>query len=154
MRAIAGRLITRCGIALLAGVAPLSAAPASDELVAERAIAARQRMMQDTATPADVDAFLAFATDDVVYEDPVVGIRIAGKELLRKGMSGFLGATRNPRIVIGKRIAAANVVVFEQKVSFDAKQDDGSWKSQTRTQVTVFEFEGDRIRRIADYWPR
>ncbi|HEY4229149.1 MAG TPA: nuclear transport factor 2 family protein [Thermoanaerobaculia bacterium] len=122
--------------------------------LAEQAVAARTSMMQEEATAADVDRFLSFATDDVVYEDPVVKMRNQGKENLRKGMTAFLGATRNARTVVTRRIAAANVVVLQQTVTFEYKQDDGSWKPSRRDQVTVFEFDGPKIRRIADYWAR
>lgn len=81
-------------------------------------------------------------------------MRIEGKDRIRERMVGFLGAGRNARIVVTRRIAAANVVVIEQTVSFEAKQDGGGWKPQTRDQVTIFEFEDSKIRRIADYWSR
>jgi ketosteroid isomerase-like protein len=122
--------------------------------LAEQAVAARTRLMQEKATAADVDRFLSFATDDVVYEDPVVKMRIQGKEEIRKGLTAFLGATRNARTVVTRRIATANVVVLQQTVSFEDKEDDGTWKPSRREQVTVFEFDGPKIRRIADYWAR
>jgi ketosteroid isomerase-like protein len=122
--------------------------------VAEQAVAARTATMQEKSTPADVDRFLSFATDDVVYEDPVVKMRIQGKETLRKGLSGFLGATRHARTVVTRRIATANVVVLQQNVDFETRQGDGTWKPSRRDQVTVFEFDGAKIRRIADYWAR
>jgi len=91
--------------------APAVAAPESQlERIAAQALAARQKMMQVDAAPADVDAFLAFFTDDLVYEDPVVKMKIEGKDTIRKGMTGFLGATRNARIVVTGRLSAANVV--------------------------------------------
>jgi ketosteroid isomerase-like protein len=137
-------------------LARLQAGAATTQLVAvaERVVAARQKMMQANATPADVQAFLALATEDLVYEDPVVKMKIEGREDIASGLTSFLGQTRNAKIVVHKRIAAANVVVFDQTVSFDAKQDDGGWKPQTRDQVTIFEFEGSRLRRVADYWSR
>ena len=122
--------------------------------LAEQAVAARTTMMQEKATAADVDRFLSFATDDVVYEDPVVKMRTQGKENLRKGMNAFLGATRHASTVVTRRIAAANVVVLQQNVTFEYKQDDGTWKPSRRDQVTVFEFDGPKIRRIADHWAR
>jgi ketosteroid isomerase-like protein len=131
-----------------------SNSPKQLEQMAERALAAREKMMQQDATAADVDAFLAFCTDNLIYEDPVVKMKIEGKEQIRKGMSAFLGVSRSARIVVTKRIAAANIVVLEQTVSFEAKQQDDSWKPQSRQQVTIFEFEGLKIRRIADYWAR
>lgn len=131
-----------------------SISPKQIEQVAERAVTARQKVMQQAATAADVDAFLAFGTDNLIYEDPVVKMRIEGRDQIRQGMLAFLGASRNARVTVTKRIAAANVVVLDQVVSFEEKQPDNSWKAQSRHQVTIFEFEGSKIRRLADYWSR
>jgi ketosteroid isomerase-like protein len=141
---------------LLLNGSPADAAPPESQLErsAEQALAARQKMMQLDAGPAEVDAFLAFFTDDVIYEDPVVNMKLEGKDTIRKGMTGFLGATRNARITVTGRLSAANVVVLGQTVSFDSRDEGQPWKPQTRHQLTVFEFDGTRIRRIADYWSR
>jgi hypothetical protein len=128
--------------------------PKQVEVLAEQAVAARQKVMQQDATAADVDAFLKFTTGDLTYEDPVVKMKIEGRDKIREGMVHFLGLTRHAHIVIAKRIAVANVVVLDQDVSFEEKQEDNSWKPRSRHQVTIFEFEGARIRRIADYWSR
>jgi hypothetical protein len=141
-------------ILLLAGPVFSSGSPSQIEQVAERMVAARQKTMQQDAAAADVDAFLAFGTAHLIYEDPVVKMKIAGKDEIRKGMIGFLGSSRNARIVVTKRITVANAVVFEQAVSFEEKQDDGTWKPRMRKQLTIFEFEGLQVRRIADYWLR
>lgn len=122
--------------------------------MAEQAIAARQKAMQQDATAADVDAFLNFGTDHLSYEDPVVKMKIEGRDRIRQGMVNFLGLSRRAHIAIRQRIAVANLVVLDQDVSFEEKQKDNSWKPQSRHQVTVFEFEGAKIRRIADYWSR
>ncbi len=110
--------------------------------------------MQEHATAADVDAFLAFCTEDLVYEDPAVKLRIEGKDQIGKGMAGFLGASRNARNAVTRRIAAGNLVVFQQTVSFEEKGDDGRWTPRSRDQITVLEFEGALIRRIIDSWAR
>ena len=150
-----------CSLALFAGSLlvngpPVIAATPESQLehVAERALAARQKMMQADAGLADVAAFLSFFTDDLVYEDPVVKMKLEGKETIQKGMTGFLGATRDARIVVTGRLSAANVVVLGQTVSFDSRDEGQQWKPQSRHQVTVFEFEGTKIHRIADYWSR
>jgi hypothetical protein len=122
--------------------------------VAEQAIAARQKTMQQDATAADVDAFLAFGTEDLIYEDPVVKMKIEGRVQIRQGMLNFLGLSRRAQITITKQIAVANLVVLDQDVSFEEKQQDNSWRPRSRHQVTILEFEGARIRRIADYWSR
>jgi ketosteroid isomerase-like protein len=132
--------------------ASIAAADTSD--IATRAIAARTKTMQAAATAADVDAFLAFVTDDVVYEDPVVHMRIEGKAKIRDGMVGFVGATRAAKTAITKQIAVANVVVLEQTVSFE-QHDGGRWVPRSRRQVTIIELDDhDKIRRVADYWAR
>ena len=122
--------------------------------VAEQALRARTAAMQEDATAADVDRFLSFTADGVVYEDPLVKMKIEGKDAIRKGMTTFLGATRNARAVVTRRIAVDGVVVLQEEVSFEEKLDDGSWKTRHREQVTLFEFEAGKIRRIADYWAR
>lgn len=128
--------------------------PVQVERVAEQAIAARQKTMQQDATAADVDAFLAFGTEDLTYDDPVVKMKIEGRGQIRQGMVNFLGLSRHAQITIKKQIAVANLVVLDQDVSFEEKQQDNSWKPWSRHQVTIFEFEGAKIRRIADYWSR
>jgi ketosteroid isomerase-like protein len=144
-----------CVLILFMAVAGFSSSsPTQIEKVAERMVAARQKTMQQDATAADVDAFLAFGTANLIYEDPVVKMKIEGRDEIRKGMIGFLGISRNARVVVTKRVTVANAVVFEQDVSFQEKQDDGTWKSRTRKQLTIFEFEGLKVRRIADYWSR
>jgi hypothetical protein len=150
------RLLALSGAALSLAASSILAGPPSSALEqsAELAIAARQKMMQQDATAADVDAFLALCTDNLIYEDPVVKMRIEGKDHIREGMASFLGTSRRARIAVTKRIAAANVVVFQQTVSFEEKQEDDRWKPRSRDQVTIFEFEGSRIARIADYWAR
>ena len=122
--------------------------------IAGQALRARTATMQENATAATVDRFLSFAADGLVYEDPVMKMKIEGKDSIRKGMTAFLGATRNARAVVTKRIAVDGVVVFQEDVSFEEKRDDGSWEPRHREQVTLFEFEAGKIRRIADYWAR
>jgi hypothetical protein len=56
--------------------------------------------------------------------------------------------------VVTRHISAANVVVVEQDVSFEDKENE-HWIPKKRRQVTVLEFDGtSKIRRLADYWAR
>ena len=153
MRSPTRGLVLVCA-AILGFVAHSASADENLAEVAEQALKARTAAMQENATAADVDRFLSFATEGVVYEDPVVKMKIEGKDTIRKGMTAFLGATRNARVVVTRRIAVDGVVVLQQDVSFEEKQDTGRWTPRHRDQVTVFEFEAGKIRRIADYWTR
>jgi predicted transposase YbfD/YdcC len=131
---------------------PLSAEDSSLEQLAERALSAREKMMQHNATAADVYAFLALCTENLIYEDPVVNVRMEDKKQIREAMLHFLGRTGDVKIVITQHLAVANVVVFEQQVSFQDNQNAG--KTTARRQITLLEFEAQKVRRIADYWAR
>ena len=112
---------------------------------------ARVQAMQASATEADVDKALAFCADDVVYEHPAVKAKIEGKENLKRGMTGYLGETKDASFKTGRMLANKNVVVAEVEMKFLAKQEDGSWKSGGRKNITVFELENGKIKRILDH---
>jgi ketosteroid isomerase-like protein len=108
-------------------------------------------VMMESATKQDIDNLLALYADDIVYEHPRMGARTQGKRQIRKGMSQYLGATRNPSLRIKSTIAGRNVIVLELELRAEAKQNT-AWEPLTRTQVTVLETDGSHIRRVIDYW--
>ncbi len=136
-----------------AGVAPPAEGVAGADIseVAMKYLAAERERQAEGATPRTVDAALAFLTDTVVYEHPRAGARITGKATLREGMLAFLGAVRNPRDEVVSKLAGPGVVVLQMRQSFQARRGKG-WEAQTRTVVKVLEFDGEKIRRIIDYW--
>ena len=112
---------------------------------------ARIQTMQANSTESDIDKALAFCSDDVVYEHPAVKAKTEGKPNLRQGMAGYLGETKDASFRLGTVLANKNVVVAEVEMKFLAKQEDGSWKSGGRNNLTVFEIENGKIKRILDY---
>jgi ketosteroid isomerase-like protein len=108
-------------------------------------------VMQQNATRQDVDNLLALCTDDAVYEHPRMRARTPGKRRIRAEMAEYLGETRSPSLRVKSTIEGRNVVVLELEVQAEAKRK-GGWEPLTRTQVTVLETDGSRIRRILDYW--
>lgn len=108
-------------------------------------------VMKNGATRQDVDNLLALYTDDAVYEHPRMRARTRGKRKIRAEMAEFLGETRSPNLRIKSTIEGRNVVVLELEIQAEAKGKD-AWQPLTRTQVTVLETDGSRIRRIVDYW--
>jgi ketosteroid isomerase-like protein len=129
------------------------AAASDDKLksIVDKYLVARQSTMLQASTSTDVDNLLAFYSEGVIYEHPRVKIRIEGKANIREGMIRFLGVTKDTRIIMVNRICGANVVAAEYRVTFKAKQGS-SWEEVSRTQVTLFEFEGEKIKRVVDYW--
>jgi ketosteroid isomerase-like protein len=107
--------------------------------------------MLQTSTPTDVDNLLAFYSEEVVYEHPRVKIRIEGKAKIREGMIRFLGVTKDAQIMTVNQISGANMVTVEYRLTFKAKQGS-TWEEVSRRQVTLFEFEGEKIKRVVDYW--
>ena len=119
--------------------------------IVRKYVVARNATMQQGAKPESVDAVLSFCADDVSYEHPRVKIKIQGKGNIRQGMVAFLRTTRDPGTEFLNHIAIQNLVVVEFNRTFKAKQDD-VWKEFERRQVMMFEFEGNKIKRIVDYW--
>jgi ketosteroid isomerase-like protein len=119
--------------------------------IARRYVELLTATWQEKATPQDLDALLSLYAEDAVYEHPRVGARIQGKDQIRMGMGRFHGATRNPRLRIKSTIVGRGVVILEMEVQAEAKGEE-AWEPLSRTQVTVLETDGTRIRRIADYW--
>jgi ketosteroid isomerase-like protein len=107
--------------------------------------------MQLDATERDIEKVLTFCADDFVYEHPAVKAKIEGKDKVRAGMAGYLGFTKNATYRV--RILASNkhVVITKVERKFLTKQDDGGWKSGSRTNITIFEIENGKISRILDY---
>jgi len=118
---------------------------------ADQVVRAREAAMQEKSTAQDVERYLAFLTDDVVYEDPVVKAHIEGKSNVRKGMSNYLGAYKQTVLTIKHTMTAGNAVVLEISVSFT---DAETGRVIMRDQVTVLEFQDTKVRRILDYWTR
>jgi len=119
--------------------------------IADQVVHAREAVMQENASAQDLEQFLSYCTDDVVYEDPVANARIEGKDSIRKGMSNFLGASKKATLTVKHRLAAGNVVVLEMDVSFT---DTGTGKIVKRDQITLLEFQDTKVRRVMDYWTR
>jgi ketosteroid isomerase-like protein len=145
------RTVVLVGLIALFGSARADASDDKLTSIVDKYLAARQATMLQASTTNDVDVLLAFYTEDIIYEHPRVKMRIDGRATIREGMARFLGATKDTRIVTINRISGVDMVVAEYRVTFKA-QEGSSWKDVSRTQVTLFEFAGDKIKRVVDYW--
>jgi ketosteroid isomerase-like protein len=148
-------LTTATLLALLTALghpASLRGQPEPDlEQLALQYLALDSARQSEAATETDVDRVLARLTDDVVYEHPRAGARIQGKEALREGMLSFLGATRAARDSVINVVVGPGVAILTVLQSFEMRQD-GHWEARQRRAVKVFEFQGELVRRVIDYW--
>ena len=139
-------------ILVAAGGSTLSAQSEADLPAQARRYLDAERVRQtEFATTEDIERVLDFLTDSAVYEHPRFGARIVGKEEIRQGMARFLGSTRAPQASIVGMLSNDGVVVIDLVQTFEARVD-GKWIAQSRRGLKVLESEGDRIRRIIDYW--
>ncbi|HJW99152.1 MAG TPA: nuclear transport factor 2 family protein [Terriglobales bacterium] len=132
----------------------LAGSAASQELeiaLVRKYLQARVQTMQVDASESDIDKALTYCTDDVVYEHPAFKAKTEGKENLRRGMAGYLGETKNASFRMGRTLGNKDVVVAEVEMKFLAKQEDGSWKAGGRKNISVFEIENGKIKRIIDH---
>lgn len=104
----------------------------------------------------DVDKFVALFTDDGVYEDVPVGIVSQSKEALKTFVSNFLGAFPDLKVVLKSHFVAGTSAGAEWVLSGthigDAPGLPASNKRIAIRGVSVFELQGDKIRRCSDYW--
>jgi ketosteroid isomerase-like protein len=130
---------------------PVHASGADSLALAQLWVERLAATMQEHATTADVDRLLDIYADDAVYEHPHAGARIAGKALMRKGMSSHLGETRNPKSQIPQTITGMDFAIAEMNVKLEML-DDSKWVPLERRQVVVFEIKESHIQRIIDHW--
>ena len=123
---------------------------ASVDLV-RKYLVARNATMQIDATAQDIEKTLEFCSDDIVYEHPAAKARIEGKNKLQAGMASYLGLTRDARYKVEILASNRDVVIATVSRNFLSRQEDGSWVKGERSNITVFEIESGKIRRILDY---
>jgi len=122
--------------------------------VAREYFRARVPSMAAHATANDIEKVLAFYTDDVVYEDPAVKVRIVGKDQIRSGMlshvEDYVGSKRETHISVDSMISLANAVGAITTELFWTTGEKGR-KENSRKRFKVLEFRGDLICRVIDY---
>jgi hypothetical protein len=138
-------------ICALACARSTSSNPTPPERLVRSFLQAQQAVMQANAGEAEVQHLLTFLTDSFVYEHPRAGARIAGRAPFGDGIRSFLHSTRQAQIMVTSTLVQGGLVVVDQRVTFEV-QREGQWRPDGRTQVTVFDVEGDHISRIVDFW--
>jgi ketosteroid isomerase-like protein len=132
---------------------PLAGAAAEQprDAIVREFLSAKAAAMRQGATAADVDKVLAYYTDDIIYEDPKVKVRVEGKEHMRSGMLSHVGDyAGKTRISVDQSISLANAVAAIVTEGFWVNGDSGRQKIQ-RQRLQVWEFRDDKICRVIDY---
>lgn len=107
---------------------------------------AQNKVMLKGSTPADVDTLFAFYTDDFVYRHEVYGGDYARATLhantLRLQAMGKYNNTE-PRYRIVSLIPGLNAIAVERQEKH---------KGELKNHLAVFEFRGDKVSKIIEYW--
>jgi steroid delta-isomerase-like uncharacterized protein len=104
----------------------------------------------------DVDKFLALFTEDCVYEDVTMGVVNQGKQQLRDFTNAFFGAFPDLDIQLKTRFASGPFGSAEWLMTGTHQGDfpgmPATHKRMSVRGASVFELQGDKIRRCSDYW--
>jgi ketosteroid isomerase-like protein len=123
----------------------------SHDAIVRLLLNAKSFAMRGGASAVDIDKVLEFYTDDVVYEDPKVKIRIEGKDRIRSGMLSHTGDyAGEARISVDQSVSLANAVAAVITEVFFVNGPDGRKEIQ-RKRLQVIEFRGEKICRVIDY---
>ncbi len=118
----------------------------------------RARLIEQEAAgwSRDMDLLLSVFTDDVVYEDVPLGLVMHGKEEVRKFASSFFHAFPDLRSVCKVIVVDGNHGFCEWRFTGTQANDLPNIPSRGGKMdlpgVSVYEFEGNKIKRTVDYW--
>ncbi len=103
----------------------------------------------------DADKVLALFTDDCVYEDVTLGIVNQGKQQLRDFANTFFGAFPDFDVQLKTRFASGPLGSAEWLMTGTHKGDlpgmPATNKRMSLRGASVFELQGDQIKRCSDY---
>lgn len=110
---------------------------------------------QPNATKEDLEHYLSFLTDDIGNQHfpnaPDDSREPDGKEMMRKGMSRYLGVhTEYKAEIIGYQYGY-NAVSIKHKFSAKGKRSDGSDFSYSKVALDVLELENGKVSVIRRY---
>lgn len=129
---------------LLALAVPASAEHSQSDLklIAARYVEAQEAVMEKDAGPAQVDALLAFYTDDFAYHHPQFGATVRGRDNLRKGISSHLGETSDAEITVKGILRSGDILSVSTETRFTNVADR---KTIVRPGIMVLTFKDGRI---------
>lgn len=110
---------------------------------------------QPNATNEDLEHYLSFLTDDIGNQHfpnaPDDSREPAGKEMMRKGMSRYLGVHTEYQAEIIDYQYGYNAVSIKHKFSAKGKRSDGSDFSYSKVAMDVLELENGKVSVIRRY---
>lgn len=116
---------------------------------------AQVKTQQPNATKEDLEHYLSFLTDDIGNQHfpnaPDDSREPDGKEMMRKGMSRYLGVHTEYKAEIIDYQYGYNAVSIKHKFSAKGKRADGSDFSYSKVVLDVLELENGKVSVIRRY---
>lgn len=134
---------------LLAFLVPITSTHAESQKV---------RLIQSQAEgwTRNVDVLLSAFTEDVVYVDLPLGITLQGKDQIRQFAEGFFQAFPDLKSVCGVIVVNGNHGFCEWRFTGTQVNDlpniPARGGAMVLPGVSHYEFEGNKIKRVVDYW--
>lgn len=104
----------------------------------------------------DMNLLMSVLTDDVVYEDAPLGLVLRGKEQVRQFAEGFFRAFPDLRSTCKVVVVHGDTGFCEWQLTGTQAADLPNIPSRGRKMnlpgVSIYEFEGNKIKRTVDYW--
>ena len=124
------------------------------------AISERERLFEDWAaawsSPGNAEKLVSLFTDDCVYEDVTMGIVNHGKRELENFYNFIYDAFPDFKVELRSYFVAGSWAGAEWLMAGTHKGDlpglPATNKSCAIRGSTIFELQGDKIRRNSDYW--
>lgn len=110
----------------------------------------RERILDERGTEKDVVALLALLADDAIVEHPRADAKM-DKAQVRRGNMAHLNEGKHAHITIHTVRAGRDFMVVELTLEYDVPAQNGALEHIRRRVMTIFEFAGIRIRRVAEY---
>jgi hypothetical protein len=137
-------------LASASGVTRADTPAASRRAAVERFFHLREQMLDQRGTTADVDELLKLLADKAIYEHPAFKVSMT-KADARRGMVAHLKESRDVKITIRQLLVGTDFAVAETTMRSIAADKPSDSTPTDRIGVAVFQFEGERIVRVAEY---
>lgn len=98
----------------------------------------------------DIKHYDSFFTSDISYEIPEFDMVFQGDDFLGSEVEGS-GRVRNSDYSVAEIIVGKGVVFVKLSLSSERLSADAEWKKLSGSDFMVFEFKGDKIKRVIDY---
>jgi hypothetical protein len=110
----------------------------------------RERTLDERGSEKDVNLLFGLMTPDAIYEHPRANVKMT-REQAHDGIIAHLNEGKNAHITLDNIKTGVDFIVVELTLQYDAPATNGGFEKVNRRGITIFEFAGNKIQRVAEY---